>query len=193
MRSTTPNDLHHLDTLKCHMCVLAAAGDRTPPAISVPANIRREADGSGLDAKTIVAYTVSATDLVDGDVTVTCNHPSGSDFGPVGETEVTCFAQDTRGNNATKSFTVFLGESFCPNCAQIDEGRGQLGHPTCVGWCTAVRNASNQREHCSSLPDLSHSRNPSLGLGRTICCCGRRFMAVGCTAVPSTRAQSIEA
>jgi hypothetical protein len=53
----------------------------------------------------VVTYLASARDLVDGDVLLTCNPPSGSTF-PDGATLVQCTAFDMRGNSASGSFTV---------------------------------------------------------------------------------------
>ena len=41
----------------------------------------------------------TATDLVDGDVSVSCDHASGSSF-PAGDTVVNCSATDEAGNTA---------------------------------------------------------------------------------------------
>src|SRR5207247_499420 len=53
----------------------------------------------------VVTFQSSATDLCAGPVPVKCTPPSGSTF-PVGQTIVTCAAQDPCGNRATCSFTV---------------------------------------------------------------------------------------
>jgi hypothetical protein len=76
--------------------------DTLPPIITVPSPITRSATSlSGA----VVTYTVSAVDLVDGARPVTCVPASGATF-PMGTTTVNCSASDTRGNTATKSFTV---------------------------------------------------------------------------------------
>jgi Tol biopolymer transport system component len=95
-------------------------GDTTSPVITVPQNITEEAtstDGAQ------VTYTVTAQDNVDGnatleedgstvtqddvggDITISCDPPSGSVF-PIGDTEVECSATDEAGNTGTASFTV---------------------------------------------------------------------------------------
>jgi hypothetical protein len=76
--------------------------DTKPPAISVPAPIRVT---TTTKAGKAVAYTASATDVVDGPVTPTCAPPSQSLFA-VGTTTVTCSAADRRGNATNASFTV---------------------------------------------------------------------------------------
>jgi hypothetical protein len=66
-----------------------------------------------------VEYDVSATDNVLGNVPVSCDAPSGSDF-PIGTTTVTCEASDegpnaTGGvNTATETFTVTVTDGTPP-------------------------------------------------------------------------------
>jgi hypothetical protein len=76
--------------------------DTRPPTITVPA-------GQRLTTKArqgkVVAYSASATDIVDGPVAVTCTPASGTMF-PVGATMVTCSAADVRGNAASATFGV---------------------------------------------------------------------------------------
>ncbi|MBK9316292.1 MAG: HYR domain-containing protein [Acidobacteria bacterium] len=78
--------------------------DSTPPVISnVPGNILTAATSP---SGALVSFSLpTATDLVDGAVTVTPNKASGSLF-PVGTTTVTFTAKDSRNNTATASFTV---------------------------------------------------------------------------------------
>jgi hypothetical protein len=83
--------------------------DTTPPVITVPPNItvakakkipKKQPQGAQ------VSFSVSATDIVDGAVTATPDHASGSFF-PLGVTTVTVNATDSHGNQAvTKTFTV---------------------------------------------------------------------------------------
>jgi hypothetical protein len=71
--------------------------DTTSPVLILPSNI------SSITAN--VTYTVSATDLLDGPVEVTCNPASGSQF-PSGTTIVFCFAHDAHFNYGFGSFEV---------------------------------------------------------------------------------------
>lgn len=71
--------------------------DTTAPELSLPAGITT--------SETIMTWDASANDLVDGNVAVTCDPPSGATF-PRGTTTVDCSAADTRGNTATGSFDV---------------------------------------------------------------------------------------
>ena len=84
--------------------------DTTPPAIAVPAPIVAEATGP---AGAAVAFNVSASDLVDGPVAVSCDHESGSVFA-LGTTPVTCNATDARGNRGQKTLTVKVVDQTSP-------------------------------------------------------------------------------
>ena len=76
--------------------------DKTPPTISVPADMTVPATSP---SGAVVQFTVSASDLVDGSVAVTCTPASGSTF-PLGTTTVSCSANDKAGNAASVSFKV---------------------------------------------------------------------------------------
>ena len=75
--------------------------DTTPPTIDVPSDFSVSATGTA----TPVTFDVTATDSVDSNVAISCDHPSGSGF-PVGATTVTCTATDDSSNTATGSFIV---------------------------------------------------------------------------------------
>jgi HYR domain-containing protein len=79
-----------------------AIDDTTPPDLTVPSNITRNAQSL---AGTRVTYTATATDNVDSSPEVSCSPPSGSTF-RIGKTTVICTATDDTGNKATKSFNV---------------------------------------------------------------------------------------
>ncbi|GEM_PF-2045792 len=74
--------------------------DTQPPVLNLPRGVLVTAPGP-----TVVTYTVSAFDNVDGPVPVTCSPPSGSTFA-YGPTTVNCTARDSSGNVATGSFIV---------------------------------------------------------------------------------------
>jgi large repetitive protein len=84
--------------------------DTTAPTLQLPSNIAQEATGPGGAA---ITYTATATDLVDGTVTVTCTPASGSTF-KLGETTVNCSAKDVAENEATGSFTVTVRDTTAP-------------------------------------------------------------------------------
>ena len=76
--------------------------DKTPPKISGASNITLQAIGP---SGAIALYNVTATDIVDGWVAVTCNPSSGSTFG-IGVNAVTCTAIDSAKNSASATFQV---------------------------------------------------------------------------------------
>jgi YVTN family beta-propeller protein len=78
--------------------------DTTPPTITVPSSLIVVIAPSQSPG-TVVTYTATATDDVDGTITPTCNPPSGSTF-PIGDTIVTCTAIDKAGNTATPATFV---------------------------------------------------------------------------------------
>ena len=84
--------------------------DTTPPVISVPGPLTASAVGP---AGTVMSYTVTATDAVDGAVTPNCTPASGATF-PLGTTTVTCTATDKAGNSAAQSFTVTVADTLPP-------------------------------------------------------------------------------
>jgi hypothetical protein len=84
--------------------------DTTRPALTVPADLTREAT-SGTGA--VVSFSASADDLVDGNVGVSCTPPSGSGFA-LGATTVTCSASDLSHNTATRSFSVSVVDTTKP-------------------------------------------------------------------------------
>jgi hypothetical protein len=83
--------------------------DTTAPSIAAHANVTAFASAnSGAN----VAYTSpTATDIVDGNVAVTCLAASGTWFN-VGQNTITCTAKDSRNNTATSTFKVIVSYNF---------------------------------------------------------------------------------
>jgi hypothetical protein len=90
--------------------VYVTGGDNTPPILTLPSDITAEATGPG---GAEVSFTATATDLVDGDVEVTCDPASGSTFS-LGETEVSCSATDAAGNTGYGSFKITVVDTTPP-------------------------------------------------------------------------------
>ena len=86
--------------------------DTTPPVFSgVPSSIATKVNGV---KSAVVSYTKpAARDAVDGVVAVTCLPPSGSAF-DLGQTQVTCTADDARGNRDSVSFFVRVLDTVPP-------------------------------------------------------------------------------
>ncbi|HEU4404427.1 MAG TPA: HYR domain-containing protein [Polyangiaceae bacterium] len=88
--------------------------DGGPVFAGTPEPIVKEPSGEG---DTPVSFeNPRAIDLVDGDATVSCTPASGSAF-PLGTTQITCVAEDSRGTTATVSFPVHVrkGGKTCGN------------------------------------------------------------------------------
>jgi HYR domain-containing protein len=71
--------------------------DTDGPTVTVPADI--------VTGNPVVTFTASATDVIDGSVTVHCNPESGDTF-DLGTTVVQCIAYDSQGNAGFGSFNV---------------------------------------------------------------------------------------
>ncbi|WP_195179316.1 HYR domain-containing protein [Mesorhizobium sp. INR15] len=121
--------------------------DGEAPVLSLPANISVSTDAGKTTAK--VTYAVSATDLVDGDVTpqLMAGLASGADF-PIGTTTVTYKATDKQGNvSAEQSFTVTVADgeppvfSFVPANINVAVDSGQTQGTASWSEPTATDNA----------------------------------------------------
>ena len=84
--------------------------DTTAPMLALPADITAEAVS---DSGAVVTFSTSASDLVDGDIPVSCNWNSGDTF-PLGETIVSCSVTDSNGNTASGSFKVTVVDTTPP-------------------------------------------------------------------------------
>jgi RNA polymerase sigma factor (sigma-70 family) len=85
--------------------------DTDAPRLVLPqSTLTREATST---AGARVSYAARAEDEVDGSVDVTCSPASGEEF-PIGETEVSCAAQDSAGNETEGTFAVIVADSTAP-------------------------------------------------------------------------------
>lgn len=78
---------------------LVVVTDSGRPVLNLPADITT--------ADPVVTWTATATDVIDGPLTVLCFPASGSTF-PTGQTTVQCSATDFSANTTFGSFTVFV-------------------------------------------------------------------------------------
>lgn len=99
--------------------------DTTPPVITAPSIVEAEATSP---AGAIVTYVVTAHDLVDGDVPVSCSPVSGSQF-PFGTTDVVCSAVDSRANGDIIAFQVIVQDTTAPEVTFISATPGTLWPP----------------------------------------------------------------
>jgi len=85
--------------------------DTTGPVISDISDITSEATSA---SGAVVTYTTpTATDSVDGSVSISCDYESGSTF-KLGETTVTCSSTDSEYNSSTKTFTIKVVDTTAP-------------------------------------------------------------------------------
>ena len=89
---------------------VVTVSDTTAPVLVLPGNLTAEATGPGGAA---VAWTASASDAVDGAVSVACNPASGAAFA-LGATPVACGAADAAGNGAEGGFSVRIVDTTGP-------------------------------------------------------------------------------
>jgi len=81
-----------------------------PPTLTVPTIAPTEATGP---LGTVVSFTVTATDIVDGPLTPTCNATSGDVF-PIGTTTVTCSVTDSATNTVDSFFDIVVEDTTPP-------------------------------------------------------------------------------
>jgi len=86
--------------------------DETAPELTIDPNSPVEATGS---TGAVATYTISALDLVDGDISglVTCDLNSGDTF-PLGDSTIICNATDVAGNTGTATATVTVEDTTAP-------------------------------------------------------------------------------
>lgn len=116
--------------------------DNTAPVLNdVPADITTPAPDANGKVVTFTAPT--ATDTLDGALTVTCTPASGSTF-PIGTTPVECMATDLAGNSATQSFNVTVTPA--PVVIQLPDvtvtSFGQQSNPKGGAYTTGVRSSA---------------------------------------------------
>jgi hypothetical protein len=115
-----------LSTIKAAQSQLKDAPivDITPPQLMVPNDSILEASAS---YGKVVTYKAIATDLVDGTLNAICNPPSNSTFS-LGDTKVTCKAEDNSGNIVTRSFTIRVQDNTPPETRIDSASAGILGN-----------------------------------------------------------------
>lgn len=121
--------------------------DTQAPVITCPANLIVGND-PGLDSAVVDSFSATASDNCPG-VTSSCIPPPGSTF-PLGDTSVTCTAEDAAGNEATCDFTItvidcrtlnFEGEcTAVSGCEWCTMGGTAYGQCYSEGRCAEIRN-----------------------------------------------------
>jgi hypothetical protein len=88
--------------------------DVTAPVVTVDDRTVEAGGGNG----TVLDFSGTAQDAVDGTLPVTCDPASGSRF-PIGTTTVTCTATDSSGNTGTDTATFTVAPAPVPNEADL--------------------------------------------------------------------------
>jgi len=124
--------------------------DGTPPVLTLPGDIVVEAAAR---TGATVSFAVSASDIVDGTVAVTCHPPSGAMF-HLGATTVDCHARDAHGNRADGTFTVTVRDTTPPIVrlpgAIVDEAKSSAG--TVVRFTATAEDIADGRVPVTCVP-----------------------------------------
>jgi hypothetical protein len=154
--------------------------DTTPPVVTVPGNMTREATGPGGAPVTYSGAT--AADDVDGSLTPLCSPASGATF-PLGATTVTCSATDSAGNTGSYSVTVTVQDTTAPALSlpsSITEEATGSGGAT-VNFSASATDAVSG----SVAPDCAPASGSLFGFGSTTVTCTATD-AAGNTSTPGT-------
>lgn len=120
--------------------------DTTAPAITgTPADITTEATSA--DGASVSFTAPAASDLVDSVVAVSCDKVSGDTF-PLGDTTVTCTAEDAAHNLASAHFTVTVQDTTAPVVAITAPADGStVGQTPSFGF--TVNDNTNTAKTCT--------------------------------------------
>lgn len=162
--ATTPVRFSDRDPLVLHV---AFPADNTAPVFDVPPqDLWAEATSS--DGAVATFSTPTAHDNLDPVVTVSCVPVSGSTF-PVGNTGVTCSAQDVAGNQNSISFTVTVQDTIAPVVAVPED---QVAEATSADGAVVTFSASATDAVTSPLTvTCSPASGSTFDLGTTVVSC----------------------
>ena len=121
-----------LYTTNTRAIAYVTVNDKTPPSLLLPYDMILDAY---YDSGAAVSFSVTASDLRDGDVTVTCDKNSGIML-PVGVHTITCSATDRSGNTASEGFTVII-QKVVP-AVQLSSVDTVSGHDVPLRWSLAT-------------------------------------------------------
>jgi len=93
--------------------IVSVIDDIAPSISGLPTNASTITLNATSSSGATYSYSLSATDIVDGSVSVICSIPSGSTF-PIGNNFVTCTATDAHSNVATRTFTISVVDTTPP-------------------------------------------------------------------------------
>jgi rhamnogalacturonan endolyase len=136
--------------------------DTTAPAISLPSNIVLEATGPN---GAVITYSASASDSVDGSISVTFSIPSGGTF-PLGTTTVTATATDVAGNTATGTFTVTVRDQTAPSITPVANIELEAHGP--AGSTATYATSASDLVDGNVAVSFSHASGSTFPLGTTL-------------------------
>ncbi len=122
--------------------------DMTAPVLVLPASAAAEATGA---SGATVAFVTSATDIVDGPVSVSCVPASGSTFA-IGITNVSCTATDSASNVSAGSFDVTVADTTAPSIATLPDMTISLASPVATFALPVATDAVDAAPSVSCVP-----------------------------------------
>jgi len=125
----------------------AVTVDSTGPVLSLPSNITAQASGAGT---AVVTWSASATDAVDGSVTLTCTPASGATFS-LCTTSVGCSASDLAGNVSSGGFTVTVVNTYYRDLDADGYGDPATTQQACSQPTGYVSNSTDCNDGSSSI------------------------------------------
>ena len=151
--------------------VSAAPVTNTKPALTLPANITKEATGASGAA---VSYTATANDEQDGALTPKCEPASGSTF-KLGTTTVNCSVTDSGNLSDSGNFTVTVVDTKAPSLSNVptditEEATGPNG--AAVSWPAPTANDlvdGDVAVNCASSSGLKSGDTFPLGTTEVTC------------------------
>jgi large repetitive protein len=165
-----------ITTVTCTATDLAGNSDSETFTVTVQDTKAPEIDGNEdqvLEATgpsgAAAAFTVTASDLVDGTVSVDCNYATGDVF-PLGDTTISCSATDAANNKATATFIITVRDTTAPEitvpAADITvEAAGPSGAPaTYTASATDIVDGD-------VTPDCAPASGSTFALGTTTVTC----------------------
>lgn len=136
--------------------------DTTAPAITgTSADVMTEATSA--DGASVSFAAPTASDLVDGTVAVSCDKTSGDTF-PLGDTTVTCTAEDAAHNIASVHFTVTVQDTTAPVVAITAPADGSTTGQTPSFGFTVNDNTSSTKKCTIDGTNLDCSATQMSGL-----------------------------
>lgn len=112
--------------------------DTTAPVLAgVPSDLTVEATSAA--GATVTFDQPTATDIVDGTVTVSCSSSAAGSTMPLGDTTVACLATDAHGNGTSTSFAVHVVDTTAPAVtplAMAPVALAQSSTGAMVSWLT---------------------------------------------------------